>query len=388
MPRNELKSHIERADAKRRRAEVLDAQILPDLIKSFDEEERADPGPPSFARGGDKASTSSVWKKTHGPSYDGRGISKSGSHPSKCSRARNARYGGGNDRFTRRAASPPPVQRNADLQTASAPKPPDPAFVIEVVAPPSQIRCIIDTTAEWVSEHGAAGERALMAATSDRPEFDFIADFDGSDGLYYRWKLFSLLNGDRHFTSKTRKERSGYVPMIQGSHYRWKPPCASEDQPPATAAATDENPGVPLGGAVEGFVSSLTHLTLERASIKRGMTMLMDAEPKCSEEMALALMKSFTSIEKHSTANLLARLYLVSDVLSNCSKPECRRYSVCTMVEKRLPEAFEILKKKLESIASRIEREAFRTRVANTLRAWSDVLLMNVASLSEGFVNA
>ena len=46
------------------------------------------------------------------------------------------------------------------------------------------------------------------------------------------------------------------------------------------------------------------------------------------------------------------------------------------------------LKRKLESIPSRIEREAFRTRVANTLRAWSDVLLMNVASLSEGFVNA
>ena len=96
---------------------------------------------------------------------------------------------------------------------------------------------------------------------------------------------------------------------------------------------------------MEGFVSSLTHLTLDRASIKRGMTRLMDAEPKCSEEMALALMKSFTSIEKHSTANLLARLYLVSDVLSNCSKPECRRYSVRTMVEKRLPEAFEIFKR-------------------------------------------
>lgn len=59
-----------------------------------------------------------------------------------------------------------------------------------------QLMRIIHRVVERVIKHGHAFETALMEREENNPKFKFLFDSTSPEHIYYRWKLYSLLQGD------------------------------------------------------------------------------------------------------------------------------------------------------------------------------------------------
>ena len=57
-------------------------------------------------------------------------------------------------------------------------------------------RQLIHLTAEMVVKHGPQFEMCLMIRELENPAFDFLKNEKSQAHVYYRWKLYSLFNGD------------------------------------------------------------------------------------------------------------------------------------------------------------------------------------------------
>jgi hypothetical protein len=112
------------------------------------------------------------------------------------------------------AAAPQPLASDApppEMQEG------DPS--VTVVEPVSEERrYLIDRTARYVAKDGAALEGSLMQRERSNPAFAFLFEHGSAEGLYYRWKAYSLAMGDRE-----RNWREKPFQMTPGGPF-WVPP--------------------------------------------------------------------------------------------------------------------------------------------------------------------
>ena len=59
-----------------------------------------------------------------------------------------------------------------------------------------RIHYIIDAMASYVVADGCPFEQAIMGAEGSNAEFAFLFDLACPEHAYYRWRLFSLAQGD------------------------------------------------------------------------------------------------------------------------------------------------------------------------------------------------
>ncbi len=79
------------------------------------------------------------------------------------------------------------------------------------------------------------------------------------------------------------------------------------------------------------------------------------------------------SIQETPLAKKVARLYLISDILHNCSIKGVPNVSYYRQgFQAKLPEIFGDLKSSHEAVQSRMKAEAFKQRVMSCFRAWED----------------
>ncbi|MES1902111.1 MAG: U2 snRNP-associated SURP domain-containing protein [Paramarteilia canceri] len=70
--------------------------------------------------------------------------------------------------------------------------------VVKVVVPRNKRRLfLINRTVQYVALGGPILEAIIMNREKDNPEYKFLFDFEFYEHIYYRWKLFSLLNNDK-----------------------------------------------------------------------------------------------------------------------------------------------------------------------------------------------
>jgi hypothetical protein len=119
-----------------------------------------------------------------------------------------------------------------------------PAFVIpsgalkfEVKFPGDKtLRRLIDKLAAHVARLGHIFEKCVMSDQRLNPRFAFLFDVNKDEHLYYRWKTYSLANGDTQGTWRV----SPFQMMISGPF--WIPPSLAEaapDHAPAVDSAGD-----------------------------------------------------------------------------------------------------------------------------------------------------
>lgn len=85
---------------------------------------------------------------------------------------------------------------------------------------PAATRDLVDLVAQYVSRGGMALEQDIARLQSDNPNFNFInAAFPDPVNVYYRWRLYSFLQGD----TTTRWRTEPYQVMSEG-HRWWIPP--------------------------------------------------------------------------------------------------------------------------------------------------------------------
>ncbi|CAG0890371.1 unnamed protein product [Cyprideis torosa] len=297
--------------------------------------------------------------------------------------------------------------------------------VVKVVAPAERpILHMIHRMVEFVIREGPMFEAMIMNREINNPTFRFLFENQSAAHVYYRWKLFSMLQGDstaKWSTEPFRMFKDGPI---------WKPPSMnpfveimekaralisdSSDSDSdssgsdgerrkrssvASGAASSSSSRGRRGGrrspevrgrkaaekSKKGTLSNsqrdkledlLRGLTPEKQAIGDAMVWCID-HADAAEEICECIQESL-SILNTPLHKKIARLYLVSDILHNCTVKVSNASFFRKGFEKRLESIFKSLNEKWDNIESRMKAEAFKQKVMCVLRAWQDWALYPV----------
>lgn len=237
---------------------------------------------------------------------------------------------------------------------------------VEVTIPedPRQ-RFVIDAVAYYVMRDGCEFEQVVMERESDNPEFAFMFDVTLPEHAYYRWRIFSLANGD-----SLRSWRVDPFLMAEGSN-RWAPP-------PMTLVAVAQKSGAqrgerredaPLPDAQRDRLSDMLRgLTVERAAVRDAMVFALDHADSAAD-ISEILIDALTLAETPGPLKV-ARLFLLSDILHNTSASVRNASRYRARLQDALPDVFESFQEAYRSAGGRIAQEQLRKNVLKVLRVW------------------
>ena len=240
--------------------------------------------------------------------------------------------------------------------------------------------CLINRMVEFVIREGPMFEAMVMNREMNNRMFQFLFENDSPDHIYYRWRLFSLLQGDSKDDWRTEEFR-----MFKGGSL-WKPPTVSiftQGMPDELVNQTEEKverkrdkPKQTEKGGLsnsqrERLEDMLRNLMPDRNPIAETMVWCIE-HADAWEEIVECIAESL-SLHQTPAAKKIARLYLVSDILHNCTIKGVPNVSYYRKgFEVKLPEIFSDLNVAYKKIEARIKAEAFRQRVSNCFKAWED----------------
>eukprot|EP00927_Polykrikos_kofoidii_P075162 TRINITY_DN7123_c0_g1_i1.p1 TRINITY_DN7123_c0_g1~~TRINITY_DN7123_c0_g1_i1.p1 ORF type:complete len:942 (+),score=201.70 TRINITY_DN7123_c0_g1_i1:300-2828(+) len=250
------------------------------------------------------------------------------------------------------------------------------------------LRHLIDRTAEFVAIEGWDFEKLLLERERDNPRFCFLwADEDQTEHplhIYYRWRTFSFLQGDG--VDRWRMEPF----QIYTNGALWQPPpcvteSAVEEEATSAAVARVDLKGRPaasvIGGAGSAELSLFDQRTFDkilnerlgqdRRSILEGMAFCLD-NAAASQAIARRLCASIVDVQASGStvAQVVARLFLLSDVLHNahCAKPGAAMYR--RQIQEHLPDMFVRMRSFCDGLQP-IAASSLRDCATQLLRVWA-----------------
>ncbi|KAJ1925037.1 hypothetical protein IWQ60_004818 [Tieghemiomyces parasiticus] len=268
----------------------------------------------------------------------------------------------------------------------AVPLPPEPIFVLEddaatpstglpfnaqIPKVPTEVRVtipkdkvvlrLIHRVIERLIKYGPAFEALLMDREWMAPEFAFLFAYDSAEHIYYRWKLYSVLQADSRTSWRTKPFQMFHSGPL------WVPPEVPFDDYVGARASDseadelEERTNLPKGKlgqlATKRLYKMLRTLTTERGSILKAMVFVVehaDAADQAAEIITASLVQ-----EDIPPPLRLARLYLVSDILFNSSMAVPNAWQL----RKSLSEAY-------LTIDARLKAEHFKHQVITALQAW------------------
>lgn len=253
--------------------------------------------------------------------------------------------------------------------------------VVKVVIPTDRtLLHLIHRMVEFVIREGPMFEAMIMNQELNNPMFRFLFDNQSPAHVYYRWKLFSLLQGD----STTNWATRDFQMFKHGSY--WRPPAVNP-----YLKGMPENL-VPKGGESrsrrsrspeqdrrrEGLSENqrnkledmLRSLSVERFSIGESMVFCLE-HADAAEEIVDCITESL-SIPETPIPKKIARLYLVSDILYNTSSRVSNASFFRKCFETRLPDICKYIHEVHISIQQRLKAEQFKQKIMSCFRAWED----------------
>ncbi|EDW85779.1 uncharacterized protein Dwil_GK22959 [Drosophila willistoni] len=243
--------------------------------------------------------------------------------------------------------------------------------VVKVFIPTEKsVLNVIHRMIEFVIREGPMFEALIMSREMENPLFSFLFDNESPAHIYYRWKLFSLLQGD----TPTEWREKEFRMFKEGPV--WRPPVANfYTQGMPDDLVVDPDAPVVHKGALSNaqrdrLEDLIRHLTPERARIGDAMIFCIehaDAADEICECIAESLANATTLASKK-----IARLYLLSDILHNCTVKVANASFFRKSVEKQLIEVFESLHTYYLNIESRLKAEGFKSRVCNVIKTWEE----------------
>ncbi|PSN54653.1 hypothetical protein C0J52_01081 [Blattella germanica] len=206
--------------------------------------------------------------------------------------------------------------------------------VVKVVIPTERnLLMLIHRMIEFVIREGPMFEAMIMNREINNPMFRFLFENQSPAHVYYRWKLYSLLQGDLQLRWRTLEFR-----MFKGGSI-WKPPPMN----PYTQGMPDE--------LVEGEEKEPRKGSLSNTQRDRLEDLLRNMTPERLK---------------------IARLYLISDILHNCGVKITNASFYRKGLEARLLQIFQDVHAAYMSLESRLKAEGFKLRVMQMFRAWEE----------------
>ncbi|XP_058831221.1 U2 snRNP-associated SURP motif-containing protein [Topomyia yanbarensis] len=242
---------------------------------------------------------------------------------------------------------------------------------VKVVIPTERaLLMLIHRMVEFVIREGPMFEALIMTREMDNPMYKFLFENESPAHIYYRWKLFSLLQGDTTLEWRTQEFR-----MFKGGSI-WKPPPINfytQGMPEELLVdedGMDGNKGNLSVAQRDRLEDLIRHLTPERQKIGDAMIFCIehaDAAEEICECISESLASNGTLVKKK-----IARIYLISDILHNCSVKVQNASFFRKALEKNLLEIFTNLHNYHKQQESRLKAEGFKSRVMNVFKAWEE----------------
>ncbi|XP_045199321.2 U2 snRNP-associated SURP motif-containing protein-like isoform X2 [Mercenaria mercenaria] len=257
--------------------------------------------------------------------------------------------------------------------------------VVKVVIPTERnLLCVIHRMVEFVVREGPMFEAMIMNREINNPLFKFLFDNQSPAHVYYRWKLFSILNGDQPYKWRLEEFR-----MFRGGSY-WKPPPMNpytQGMPEELVDPGDldiipevkekeeiDQPQIKKGKLTDSqrdrLEDMLRDLTPERQKVGDAMVWCLD-HADSAEEVVECITESL-SILQTPIPKKIARLFLVSDILFNSSAKVPNASFFRKQFQRKLPEIFQDVHETYENIDGRLKAEQFKQKVMLCFRAWED----------------
>ncbi|KAI6209760.1 hypothetical protein M3Y96_00254900 [Aphelenchoides besseyi] len=276
--------------------------------------------------------------------------------------------------------------------------------VVRVVIPTEKpLLILIHRVIEFLVKEGPLFEAVVMERERMNPLFRFLFDNNHPTHVYYRWKLFSILNGDDRVKWRLERFRmfengswwqppphslygNGMPPQLYNSAYL---PRKSKQKIPQELADDNEKKrlkrkpeifgengdqdrkrGILSRSDREFLQDTLRNLKPEKTAIGDAMVWTVE-HADCAKDIIQCILESLDvpDIPLHKK---LARFYLISDILANCGIRLKDVFYYRKFFQEYLERIFISMNRTLESIESRIKAEQFRQRVMLCFRMWED----------------
>ncbi|XP_028276843.1 U2 snRNP-associated SURP motif-containing protein isoform X2 [Parambassis ranga] len=246
--------------------------------------------------------------------------------------------------------------------------------VVKVVIPTERnLLFLIHRMIEFVVREGPVFEAMIMSKEKNNPDYRFLFDNKSQDHVYYRWKLFSILQGESLTEWRTTDFR-----MFRGGSL-WRPPILNDYSQRGEERTELEDDISPEEEVKKGQLRAehrqkletlLKELTPGREDVANAMMFCLD-RADAAEEVVGHITESFSLLQT-PLQKKIARLYLVSDILHNsCAKVAGASY-YRKYFESKLPQIFGDLNAAYKNIQARLQAEQFKQKVMSCFRAWED----------------
>ncbi|UJR37661.1 hypothetical protein I4U23_030357 [Adineta vaga] len=271
---------------------------------------------------------------------------------------------------------------------------------VRVIIPHDRaLLCLIHRMIEFVIREGPTFEAMIMRREINNPQFRFLFDNQCPAHTYYRWKLFSILQGDSITSWRTEvfrlfKDGSLWLPPQPQQFTSGMPDEIFEKAKKETENETNvkvevHTPVISQNNNNNNNNHSNNHsnkrgrlshrqrdhledllrtLTPERTKVGDVMLWAID-HAEAADEIIDCITESLSIIQTEPFKKV-SRLYLISDILHNCSVKVTNASYYRRGFEVRLPDIFQYMHDGWAAIEGRLRAEQFKQKVMNSFRAW------------------
>ncbi|XP_026319389.1 U2 snRNP-associated SURP motif-containing protein [Hyposmocoma kahamanoa] len=243
--------------------------------------------------------------------------------------------------------------------------------IVKVVVPTERnILMLIHRMVEFVIREGPMFEAIIMNKEMNNPFFRFLFENQSPAHIYYRWKLFSMLQGD----SPKQWQMNDFRMFCGGSV--WRPPVMNlytagmPDELVEEDDAKDNIRGTLSNNQRDRLEELIRSLTPSRTSVGEVMAWCLE-HAEAAGEIAQCLAEALSG-EHTAPHKRIARLYLMSDVLHNAGAKLTNASAYRNAFQQKLIEIMRNSHQAWSKMTSRLQQEGFRARVTRILQAWAD----------------
>uniref|UniRef100_M3ZK82 U2 snRNP-associated SURP motif-containing protein n=1 Tax=Xiphophorus maculatus TaxID=8083 RepID=M3ZK82_XIPMA len=258
---------------------------------------------------------------------------------------------------------PPPKNKEEFEKTLSQ-------AIVKVVIPTENLLSLIHRMIEFVVREGPMFEAMIMNREINNPMYRFLFDNQSPAHVYYRWKLYTILQGESPAKWRTEDFR-----MFKNGSL-WRPPPLNpylhgpyDDGDEEEEEEEGNKKGSLKERERDKLEEMLRGLSPRRGDVAEAMLFCLN-HAEAAEEIVECIAESL-SILKTPLPKKIARLYLVSDVLYN-SSAKVSNASYYRKFETKLSQIFADLNATYKTIQGHLQSENFKQRVMSCFRAWED----------------
>ncbi|KAI8438904.1 hypothetical protein MSG28_011233 [Choristoneura fumiferana] len=243
--------------------------------------------------------------------------------------------------------------------------------IVKVVVPTERnILMLIHRMVEFVIREGPMFEAIIMNKEMNNPFFRFLFENQSPAHVYYRWKLYSMLQGD-----SPKQWALNDFRMFKGGSV-WRPPVMNlytagmPDELVDEDETKDNIRGTLSINQRDRLEELIRGLTPSRTAIGEAMAWCLE-HAEAAGEVTQCLAESLAG-EHTAPHKRVARLYLLSDILHNAGAKLTNASAFRSAIQSRLLEIMRDCHTAWTAMPSRLQQEGFRARVTRILQAWAD----------------